>query len=126
MKRRIPYIVTALITFVIGILIFKYATPIPFLRHSLGDFIVVIFLYAAVKSLFPKTSRIILVLGVLIFSVSIEVLQFFQFPQLFGTDKAWVKLLLGSNFQWSDILAYFLGIMSIYWLDKELFTNSNK
>ncbi len=122
MKRRLPYIVISLITFIIGISIFKFATPIPFLRHSLGDFIVVMFMYAVVKSFIPDVSSLKLVLSILIFSIGIEVLQFFHFPQLFGTDKDWVKLILGSNFQWTDILAYFFGIISIYWLDKELIT----
>ena len=117
MKSRWPYIIVTIISLIIGIIIFK--TSIPFVRNSLGDFLVVMFMYSTVKVFNPKFSPLILVTAILIFSIGIEVLQFFRFPQLFGTDKLWVKLILGSRFEWTDILAYFLGVLAIYWLDNK-------
>lgn len=123
MKQRLPYIITTLVCFLIGIVIFK--SGIPFIRNSAGDFVVVIFLYGLVKSFFPKASPVLLVTGILVYAIAIEVLQLFRFPHLFGTDKTWVKILLGSNFSWGDILAYFLGVITAYWLDRDLLQKLN-
>ncbi|MEZ5007195.1 MAG: DUF2809 domain-containing protein [Chitinophagales bacterium] len=104
-------------------MIFK--SGIPFIRNSVGDFVVVIFLYGLIKSIFPKASPVLLVTGILVYAIAIEVLQLLKFPQLFGTDKTWVKILLGSNFSWGDILAYFLGVITAYWLDRDLLQKLN-
>ncbi len=115
MKSRLPYIIVSIISLIVGFAIFY--SKIPFVRYSLGDYVVVIFLYNLIKAVQPKVSSLKLVTGILIYSIAIEVLQLFDFPDLFGTEKVWVQVILGSEFSISDILAYFLGVVTAYWLD---------
>lgn len=123
MKQRLPYITATVIVFIVCVIIFN--VRIHFIRYVVGDFFVVIFMYTLIKSLFPKISPILLTTAILVYSIAIEVLQFFHLPQYFGTEKLWVKILLGSSFSFGDILAYFLGIVSAYWLDRELLQKLN-
>ncbi|MEZ5001403.1 MAG: DUF2809 domain-containing protein [Chitinophagales bacterium] len=123
MKQRLPYITATVISFIVCVIIFN--VRVHFIRYVVGDFFVVIFMYTLIKSVFPKLSPILLTTAILVYSIAIEVLQFFHLPQYFGTEKLWVKVLLGSSFSFGDILAYFLGIVSVYWLDRELLQKLN-
>lgn len=84
-----------------------------FIRHTFGDFLVVILLYCFVKSflnLNPKITGII----VLIIAFSIEFLQLsnlLEFLNLQNSHTA--KLILGSTFQVTDLVAYTLGIIAV-------------
>ena len=123
MKQRLPYITATVISFIVCVIIFN--VRVHFIRYVVGDFFVVIFMYTLIKCVFPKLSPILLTTAILVYSIAIEVLQFFHLPQYFGTEKLWVKVLLGSSFSFGDILAYFLGIVSVYWLDRELLQKLN-
>jgi len=89
-----------------------------FVRPYVGDFLVVILLYCFVKSFFilPINTAAILVL---LFAYAVEVAQFFHLVQLLGLDNnKFAKTIIGSSFEWSDMLAYTLGISFILLIER--------
>jgi hypothetical protein len=84
-----------------------------FIRPVLGDFLVVILLYAALYA-FLQVNRLKLTLGVLGFSYLIEVAQYFKLlAHLHLQHNYGAKLILGTTFSWSDMVAYTLGIAAV-------------
>lgn len=118
MRLRIIYLVLTISLFFIELVIFHDGHKIPFVRNSVGDFLVVIFLFTSIKVVFPNIASFNLAVGIFIFGVVIEILQLLKIPQFFGTEKVWVKLILGSSFEWMDIVAYLFGVGVIYYIDK--------
>jgi hypothetical protein len=84
-----------------------------YIRPFGGDLLVVIFLYYLLKgvtNLSVKTAA----LSVLIFSFFIETMQYFQLVKLLGLEHNKLAcIVIGTTFQWSDYLAYLLGILVV-------------
>ncbi|MBS1525099.1 MAG: DUF2809 domain-containing protein [Bacteroidetes bacterium] len=75
-----------------------------------GDFLVVILLYCLVKS-FWNANPIKAAGAVLLFACTAEVSQYFHLVRLLGLQGSYTaKLLLGTSFSFTDILAYVSGI----------------
>lgn len=118
---KITFNKTYFISFMLLIIVeFLIATYLKngFIRHTFGDFLVVILLYCLIKSFInikPLTTGIV----VLIIAYSIEFLQLFQFLKFLNLqDNYTAQLILGSTFQISDLVAYTLGIISILIFEK--------
>ena len=84
-----------------------------FIRYTFGDYLVVILLYAIFRgctNLSVRASALV----VLLIAYGIELLQLTPFLAYFNLqDSVTTKLILGSTFQFGDIAAYTLGILSI-------------
>lgn len=78
-----------------------------------GDFLVVILLYCLVKSVGnPELKSTVMV--VLLFSYFIEILQYFHIVKVLGLEKSEIaRIILGTSFSWTDMLAYTLGILFV-------------
>lgn len=101
-----------LVIFSMEVLIATYLTH-GFIRYTLGDYLVVILLYCFFKS-FIETSSIKIALGVLIFAFVIEFLQFINLLEMLNlNNNQLAKLILGSTFHVSDLIAYTLGIITV-------------
>jgi len=89
-----------------------------FIRHPFGDFLVVILIYCFIKSftnLKPKTVGLI----VLIVAFSIEFLQLFNILKVLGLQNNYTaKLIFGSTFNITDLIAYVLGIIVTLMIEK--------
>ncbi|WP_205780558.1 ribosomal maturation YjgA family protein [Mucilaginibacter limnophilus] len=84
-----------------------------FIRPYFGDFLVVIFIYCTVKS-FINIPWLPAVIGVLIFAYLVETLQYLHFIRWIGLEKLTLaRVILGSSFAWTDIVAYTLGVICI-------------
>ncbi len=84
-----------------------------FIRHTFGDYLVVILLFCFFKS-FIKDKSYQIALAVFVISYTIEFLQLFDFLKALHLENNTVaKLVLGSTFHISDLIAYTLGIISI-------------
>jgi hypothetical protein len=83
-----------------------------------GDFLVVILLYCAVRTIL-NTPLLLTALSVLLFAYLIETLQYFRLADHLGL-KAYSlpRILLGDYFTWTDILSYTLGIAAVIALEK--------
>ena len=105
------FLASVLLLFIeIGIAMFVHDR---FIRPYLGDVLVVILMYYFVKSFF-NLPVIPLSIAVFIFSCVIEALQFFKLVNLLGLQHSKLaKIILGSAFEWNDILAYLAGFLLI-------------
>ncbi|WP_419801993.1 DUF2809 domain-containing protein [Mucilaginibacter sp.] len=78
-----------------------------------GDFLVVILIYCFVKSFFNTPVKAT-ALAVLLFSYLIETLQYFHLVDLLGLEKHTIaRIVIGTSFAWTDLLAYTLGILLV-------------
>ena len=84
-----------------------------FIRHSLGDLLVVILLYCLVKS-FVNIKPYKVIIGVLLFSFAIEFGQYFHIADILGITNSIIRIIIGTSFSISDLLMYSLGCLSIY------------
>lgn len=112
MKFNKHYFLAFLILFCIEALIAIYLKD-GFIRHTFGDYLVVILLYCFLKS-FIKDKSFHIALAVFIISYAIEFLQLFKLLELLNLQKNSVaNIVLGSTFHVSDLIAYTLGIITI-------------
>lgn len=119
MKQRITYLTITNLILLTGIIIVLNFSHVHFLRHFIGDVLVVIVIYTFIKSFFPKINPIKLGISVFVFSCFIEVLQLFKLHQHLGlkAKSIFVALTLGTTFDLLDILAYAIGCSAIIILD---------
>jgi len=110
------YFLFALVLFVIEVLIALYVHD-SFIRPYVGDYLVVMLLYCAVRT-FIKASPVKVAFGVLLFSYVLEVLQYFHIVDRLGlTDNKLARTVIGYGFEWIDLLAYTLGIATVLILE---------
>ena len=106
-RDRILFLLIALlligIEFVIGIFVHDR-----FIRPFGGDIIVVVILYALVRSVFIKTSQPLAVY-VFLFSAAYEFTQLIPLVDLLGISNRFIRIVMGSSFSWIDILCYLAG-----------------
>lgn len=89
-----------------------------FVRPYVGDFLVVILLYCMVKSVL-NLPLIPLAVGVLLFSYGIEILQYLNIVRLLGLQHNTVaRIVIGTQFEWGDLVAYTLGIILVIIIEK--------
>ena len=89
-----------------------------------GDLLVVILLYCLIKSVInlPVTPT---ALAVLLFSYLVETLQFFNVVNHIGLANSKIaNILIGNSFSWFDILAYTLGILLVFGIEKLKFSRA--
>ena len=117
MRFNLNYFLYAILLFIIEVLIALYAHD-NFIRPYLGDFLVVILIYCAAKSLLPFPVGT-LALSVLLFSYVIEGLQYLNFVDFIGLgDSKLANVVIGNYFSWTDMLAYTLGILFVLSLER--------
>ncbi|WP_233195824.1 DUF2809 domain-containing protein [Aquimarina sp. MAR_2010_214] len=88
------------------------------IRPYLGDTIVVILIYCFFRSFLKGKARLIAI-GTLLFSYTIEILQYFNFVEVLGLGHyKLARIILGNSFSWLDMLSYTFGFIIVVWLDK--------
>ena len=118
---NLRYFLFASILFVAEVLIALFVRD-KFVRPYFGDYLVVILIYCSIRA-FIKVSPIKLAIGVLLFAYSVEVLQYLRILDRLGlSGNELAKTVIGHGFEWWDILAYTLGILTVLILDR----NSNQ
>jgi len=89
-----------------------------FIRPFFGDVLVVILMYYLLKS-FIKTHYLYILISVFLLSFGIEILQYFQLNELLGIQNKIIKIIIGSTFDYYDLLAYTLGIIVVYYYESK-------
>jgi hypothetical protein len=115
---NLKYFLLAIIFFITEVFIALFVHD-GFIRPYVGDYLVVMLIYCAVKT-FVKAAPLKTAAGVLIFSYVIEVLQYLDIverPGLSGNVIA--KTVIGYGFEWWDILAYTLGVITILIMEQQ-------
>ncbi|RYZ26092.1 MAG: DUF2809 domain-containing protein [Chitinophagaceae bacterium] len=116
------YFVLTLLLLFTEILIALYVND-KFVRPYVGDFLVVILLYCFARSIL-NWSVVFTCLAVLIFSFCVEIAQYFQLVKLLKLENnKLARTVIGSSFEWTDLLAYTLGIVLVLLVEKHLVKN---
>ena len=106
------YFFLAVILFITEVLIALYLRD-RFVRPYVGDFLVVMLIYCAVRT-FLNAPPLKVAIGVLLFAYTIEGLQYLQIVDRLGlSTNTLAKTVIGYGFEWWDMLAYTLGVFVI-------------
>lgn len=117
---RIPYLLAAFISILLGLASRKYSYLIPlFLANNAGDTIWAMMVYFGFRFLFVKKSQSLSVLLSFLFSFGIEFSQMYQ-GELINQIRSTLlgALILGQGFLTADLLRYTTGIIIAAVLDK--------
>ncbi|MGI4738023.1 MAG: DUF2809 domain-containing protein [Janthinobacterium lividum] len=111
------YALLAVGLLLVEILIARFAHD-QFIRPYVGDFLATILLYCLLKSAWPAPAQRV-ALAALLVSYAIEAAQLAHLLHWLGWQHSPVaRLVLGSQFEWGDMLAYTLGaalVLLIEW-----------
>lgn len=89
-----------------------------FVRPYMGDFLVVILIYAFIRAFF-KYAIMPTAIGVLLFSFLVEILQHFNIVDVLGLgSSSLARTVIGTAFSWKDFVAYSLGIVVVLAAEK--------
>lgn len=122
LKFNRHYFVLTMLLFGIEILIALFAHD-EIIRPYIGDLLVVILIYCFVKS-FLNTSVFTTAIAVLLFAYLVETLQFFNIIGLLGLQHSGIaRIIIGTSFEWIDILAYTAGITIVLFIEKLISRN---
>ena len=116
-KFKRSYLLIAIIIFILELLIALFMHD-RIIRPYVGDFLVVILIYCFIKAFLnlPVSTTAV---AVLLFSYSVETLQYFKIVNKLGLqDSNLAKIVIGTSFAWTDILAYTLGIIFVLFIEK--------
>ena len=104
-----PHAMLAVVVFVLEVLIATRVAHVSWIRAYLGDVLVVVLLYAAVRSV-VRVNHFALLLAVFVFACSIELAQYFRLAERLGYARGeMMHTVIGNTFSWGDIGCYALG-----------------
>ena len=112
--RRLIYGLISLLLLGIEVLIGMFGQG--WVRIYLGDVLVVILLYAIVRTIIPnkKIRWFIIPTVILIFAFIVEFLQLWGFCDRFGITNELLRIIIGTGFSTVDLLCYLIGIIPCY------------
>lgn len=113
------YFIIFIFIFFIEFLIAVYLKT-GFIRHTFGDFLATILLYSFVKSFFD-VDAFKLAFSVLVFAFLIEFLQLFNILELLNIKSSFLKIVFGTTFQFTDLVAYTLGLITVLLLEFKIY-----
>lgn len=91
-----------------------------FIRHTFGDFLVVILFFYLVKTFFNLTNKTVGI-SVLMFAYIVEFLQLTPLLEFLGLENNRLAIIIfGATFSVVDLIAYTLGVGTILLLEKIL------
>lgn len=94
-----------------------------FIRHTFGDFLATILVFSFIKT-FSKMSSLKVAITTLIIAFSIELAQYFQLLNYLNLNQFKLfRVVFGTSFSIQDLVAYTLGIITIYFIDLKLLNN---
>lgn len=112
---RCCYFVIFLLLLAVEVLIALYIHD-DFIRPYIGDVLVVIVIYCFIRIWIPEKCRR-LPLYVFLFAAGVEGLQYFHLVSVLGLEEnVFLRVLIGSVFDWKDILCYAAGcvVLEVY------------
>jgi hypothetical protein len=111
------YFGLTILIFVIEVLIALYLHD-KIIRPYIGDVLVVILIYCFIKSFF-KFPVLPVAIFVLLFSFTIEFLQYFNIVEKLGLQNSKIaRTVIGTSFAWIDLVCYSAGIIIVLIAEK--------
>ena len=84
------------------------------IRPLIGDVLIVVLLYSFARTFFDVRNRHRLAVGILLFSYLVELGQSFDLVSILGlADSKLATIVIGTSFDWRDLLAYTIGFILI-------------
>ena len=124
-KFKGHYLIIALIIFFIEVLIALFVHD-RIVRPYAGDFLVVILVYCFLRS-FINRSVVRLALSALLFSYVVEALQYVDMLGKLGLQNSKLaRVVMGSSFEWIDMVAYTAGIVLVLYIENRIPGNGCK
>ena len=118
------YIYITIVILIFELIIAGYIRD-QFIRPFVGDVLAVMLVFSFLR-IFHNKNALNLGFGVLLFSFTIEILQYVEFVKIVGLENnKFATIILGATFDWLDILAYITGVFLSLFLDKKINTSIN-
>ena len=96
-----------------------------FIRYTFGDVLASILVYTFIRSFFSLKPFIVAIISLFI-SFLIEGLQLINFTKLLHQEhNTLLTVVLGNHFSFEDLLAYSVGVLIIYLIDKHHIYETN-
>jgi hypothetical protein len=122
-KFHPKYFYTTVLLFLIEVFIGVFVHD-GFIRPFVGDVLVVILIYCFIKSFWKMRSNVA-ISSVFIFACIVEGLQYLNIIDILGIRQyKLLVIILGSSFDWNDILAYATGSAILLWWENKFIVNS--
>lgn len=119
MKKRVIYIVLTILLLMVEVLIALFVHD-RIVRPYIGDMLVVVVIYTFIRIWIPDALRL-LPLYVFLFATGVEILQYFNLVELLGvSDNRFLRILLGTSFDWKDILCYAVGAVLVWAVERKI------
>ena len=116
MHFNLKYFCLTILLFLIEVFIAIFFND-QFIRPFIGDVLVVILIYCFVRA-FWKVRVNVAIASIFIFSCMVEILQYFSFVDRLGLrNNQLLSTILGTTFDWKDLLAYAIGSGVVLLLD---------
>ena len=111
------YLILTIFLLLVEVLIALFIND-TFVRPYIGDLLVVVLLYCFLRT-FINLPALAIALMALLFAYFIETLQYVDFISSSGLQNSRLaRILLGNSFDWGDMLAYTLGIISVIAIER--------
>lgn len=89
-----------------------------FIRPYVGDVLVVMLIYCCIQS-FLKVAVVPTAVFVLLFAIGVEILQYCNLVERLGLqDNKLARIVIGSSFEWMDMVCYTIGILIVLVTEK--------
>ncbi len=112
-----PYFIITTVLLLIEMFIALYVRD-KIVRPYIGDFLAVILLYCLLRA-FTSISILTAAITALVFAYMIEVLQYCNIVSLLGLQQSTItKVIIGTAFEWLDMVAYTAGIIIVLLIEK--------
>ena len=120
MNKQKSIFLAITISVLLSVLYISFFVNDDFIRPYFGDYLVVVLIYAFVRSIF-KVKPSMMAMSTLIFSFVVETSQYFHLIELLGLQDNFLAIItMGNSFSFEDLLMYLLGVVSIYIIDEKL------
>lgn len=107
MKKRMVYLTVFVILLAVEIFIGLFVRD-AVIRPYVGDVLVTVLLCVLVRTVLPEGTPLLPV-WVFLFAAAVEILQLFPLTELLRLEGTVFGVIIGSTFDWKDILCYSAG-----------------
>lgn len=117
--RRIQYLIATILLLLVEVFIALFVHD-NFVRPYIGDVLVVIVIYTFVRIFVPEKYPLLPV-GIFIFAAAVEFLQLLNIIEVLGLgENVFLRILVGSVFDITDIACYLAGTIIILIIQTKL------
>lgn len=116
-NEKTKYILLFVVLFLIELFIAIFVRD-KIIRPYFGDVVVIVLLYSLVR-IFVKSANKNIVWKIFLFAIMIEVLQYFRIIEILRLqNNKFISILLGTTFDFTDIICYILGTLFVLLIEK--------